>query len=239
MNIPKHIAIIMDGNGRWAKKRHLPRIKGHQNGINAVRRTVKHCAKLGVQTLTLFAFSSENKNRSKEEVSLLFKLFLAVLKQEVKKLKKHNVKLKIIGDMSLFPQEIQKNATDAQDLLKNNTGLTLVVCANYGGQWDIAQTCQKIAQKALQGKIKPESVDINTFSNHMSLAKEGSVDLLIRTSGEQRISNFLLWEIAYSELYFTKTLWPDFDTNALDLAIENFNQRDRRFGIRKEGKKCS
>ncbi len=238
MNIPKHIAIIMDGNGRWAKKRRLPRVKGHQNGINAVRTTVKHCAKLGVKTLTLFAFSSENKNRSGEEVSLLFKLFLTVLKQEVKKLKKHNVKLKIIGDMELFPKEIQKSATDAQNLLKNNTGLTLVVCANYGGQWDIAQACQKITQKALQGRVQADSIDVKTLSRHMSLAEEGSVDLLIRTSGEQRISNFLLWEIAYSELYFTKTLWPDFDTNALDLAIENFNRRDRRFGLRKEDKAC-
>ena len=234
MNPPKHIAIIMDGNGRWASKRFLPRIQGHQKGVKAVRKVVKHCGKLGIETLTLFAFSSENKNRSNEEVSLLFKLFLSVLKQEVNKLNKHNVKLKIIGDLGLFPQEVQQTAVDAQALLANNTGLTLVIAANYGGQWDIAQAAQQIAKRAANNEISADDINIDTFSQYLSLADQPKVDLLIRTSGELRISNFLLWEIAYSELYFTDTLWPDFNPAELDKAIESFNHRDRRFGERKD-----
>jgi len=234
MNSPKHIAIIMDGNGRWASKRFLPRIQGHQKGVKAVRKVVKHCGKLGIETLTLFAFSSENKNRSNEEVSLLFKLFLSVLKQEVNKLNKHNVKLKIIGDLGLFPQEVQQTALDAQALLANNTGLTLVIAANYGGQWDIAQAAQQIAKRAANNEISADDINIDTFSQYLSLADQPKVDLLIRTSGELRISNFLLWEIAYSELYFTDTLWPDFNPAELDKAIESFNHRDRRFGERKD-----
>ncbi|HAD99411.1 MAG TPA: di-trans,poly-cis-decaprenylcistransferase [Gammaproteobacteria bacterium] len=234
MNPPKHIAIIMDGNGRWASKRFLPRIQGHQKGVKAVRKVVKHCGKLGIETLTLFAFSSENKNRSNEEVSLLFKLFLSVLKQEVNKLNKHNVKLKIIGDLGLFPQEVQQTALDAQALLANNTGLTLVIAANYGGQWDIAQAAQQIAKRAANNEISADDINIDTFSQYLSLADQPKVDLLIRTSGELRISNFLLWEIAYSELYFTDTLWPDFNPAELDKAIESFNHRDRRFGERKD-----
>ncbi|HAO38341.1 MAG TPA: di-trans,poly-cis-decaprenylcistransferase [Gammaproteobacteria bacterium] len=234
MNPPKHIAIIMDGNGRWASKRFLPRIQGHQKGVKAVRKVVKHCGKLGIETLTLFAFSSENKNRSNEEVSLLFKLFLSVLKQEVNKLNKHNVKLKIIGDLGLFPQEVQQTALDAQALLANNTGLTLVIAANYGGQWDIAQAAQQIAKRAANNEISADDINIDTFSQYLSLADQPKVDLLIRTSGELRISNFLLWEIAYSGLYFTDTLWPDFNPAELDKAIESFNHRDRRFGERKD-----
>lgn len=234
MNTPKHIAIIMDGNGRWASKRFLPRIQGHQKGVKAVRKVVKHCGKLGIETLTLFAFSSENKNRSNEEVSLLFKLFLSVLKQEVNKLNKHNVKLKIIGDLDLFPQEVQQTALDAQALLVNNTGLTLVIAANYGGQWDIAQAAQQIAKRAANNEINVDDINIDTFSQYLSLADQPKVDLLIRTSGELRISNFLLWEIAYSELYFTSTLWPDFSPAELDKAVESFNHRDRRFGERKD-----
>jgi len=234
MNTPKHIAIIMDGNGRWASKRFLPRIQGHQKGVKAVRKVVKHCGKLGVKTLTLFAFSSENKNRSNEEVSLLFKLFLSVLKQEVNKLNKHNVKLKIIGDLDLFPQEVQQTAIDAQALLANNTGLTLVIAANYGGQWDIAQAAQQIAKRAANNEINADDINIDAFSQYLSLADQPKVDLLIRTSGELRISNFLLWDIAYSELYFTDTLWPDFNPAELDKAIESFNHRDRRFGSRKD-----
>lgn len=234
MNIPKHIAIIMDGNGRWASKRFLPRIQGHQKGVKAVREAVKHCGKLGIETLTLFAFSSENKNRSTEEVSLLFKLFLSVLKQETNKLNKHNVRLKIIGDMALFPQEVQQTAADAQALLANNTGLTLVIAANYGGQWDIAQAAQQVAKQAISGEINTDDINIESFAQYLSLADQPKVDLLIRTSGELRISNFLLWDIAYSELYFTDTLWPDFSPAELDKAIEDFKNRDRRFGARKD-----
>ncbi len=233
-NIPKHIAIIMDGNGRWASKRNLPRIVGHQQGVKAVRTVVKACGAMGVNTLTLFAFSSENKNRSSEEVSLLFKLFLTVLKLEVKKLNKHSVRLKIIGDLSLFPDDVQTIAREAQAQLADNTGLTLVIAANYGGQWDIAQAAKQAAQAAIKGDISPEDLTIEGFSKYLSLANEPAVDLLIRSSGELRISNFLLWDVAYSEFYFTDTLWPDFDEAELNIAIESFNHRDRRFGARKE-----
>ena len=229
---PKHIAIIMDGNGRWAKSRGLPRSSGHQKGVNSVRTIVKHCAKIGVNTLTLFAFSSENMNRPSEEVGLLFKLFLTVLRSETKKLKDNNIRLDIIGDLSVFPSEIQNLAEEAQKQLQNNTGLNLVIAANYGGQWDIAEATKKIATKAAEGKIKPESIDSDVFGAHTALAQYPKVDLLIRTSGEVRVSNFLLWDIAYSELYFCDTFWPDFDANGLDLAINNFHSRNRRFGER-------
>ena len=229
---PKHIAIIMDGNGRWAKSRGLPRASGHQKGVKSVRKVVKHCAKIGVKTLTLFAFSSENMNRPKEEVGLLFKLFLRVLRNETKKLKDNNIRLDIIGDLSVFTSEIQNLAEKAKEQLQNNTGLNLVIAANYGGQWDIAEAAKKIAAKAVNGEITSESIDKNVFGDHTALAQYPRVDLLIRTSGEIRISNFLLWDIAYSELYFCDTLWPDFDANELDLAINSFHSRDRRFGER-------
>ena len=229
---PKHIAIIMDGNGRWAKSRGLPRSSGHQQGVKSVRKIVKHCAEIGVNTLTLFAFSSENMNRPNKEVSLLFKLFLTVLKNETKKLKDNNIRLDIIGDLSVFTSEIQSLAEKSQQQLQNNTGLNLVIAANYGGQWDIAETAKKIATKAVSGEISPETVDKNIFGSHTALAQYPRVDLLIRTSGEVRISNFLLWDIAYSELYFCNTLWPDFDSNELDIAINSFHSRERRFGER-------
>ena len=229
---PKHIAIIMDGNGRWAKSKHLPRSSGHQRGVQSVRKIVKHCAKIGVNTLTLFAFSSENMKRSEEEVGLLFKLFLTVLKSETKKLKDNNIKLKIIGDLSVFTPEIQSLAEDAQEQLQNNNGLNLVIAANYGGQWDIAEAAKKIAEKVSADGLKPQDIDSDLFHNYTALAEYPRVDLLIRTSGEVRISNFLLWDIAYSELYFCDTLWPDFDEEELSLAIDSFHSRNRRFGER-------
>ncbi len=229
---PKHIAIIMDGNGRWAKSRGLPRSSGHQKGVKSVRTIVKHCAQIGVNTLTLFAFSSENMNRPKEEVGLLFKLFLKVLKNETKKLNDNNIKLDIIGDLSVFTPEIQTLAEKAQQQLQKNTGLNLVIAANYGGQWDIIEASKKIASKVVKGEINPEKIDKIVFGGHTSLAQYPRVDLLIRTSGEVRISNFLLWDIAYSELYFCDTLWPDFGANDLDIAIKDFHSRDRRFGER-------
>ena len=229
---PKHVAIIMDGNGRWAKSKHLPRSSGHQRGVQSVRKIVKHCATIGVNTLTLFAFSSENMKRSDEEVSLLFKLFLTVLKSETKKLKDNNIKLKIIGDLSVFTPEIQSLAEGAQEQLQNNNGLNLVIAANYGGQWDIAEAAKKIAEKVSVDGLKPQDIDSDLFHNYTALAQYPRVDLLIRTSGEVRISNFLLWDIAYSELYFCDTLWPDFDEEELSLAIESFHSRDRRFGER-------
>ncbi len=222
----------MDGNGRWAKSKHLPRSSGHQKGVQSIRKIVKHCATIGVNTLTLFAFSSENMKRSDEEVSLLFKLFLTVLKSETKKLKDNNIKLTIIGDLSVFTPEIQSLAEDAQEQLQNNNGLNLVIAANYGGQWDIAEAAKKIAEKVSVDGLKPQDIDSDLFHNYTALAQYPRVDLLIRTSGEVRISNFLVWDIAYSELYFCDTLWPDFDEEELNLAIESFHSRDRRFGER-------
>jgi len=229
---PQHIAIIMDGNGRWAKSKHLPRTSGHQKGVQSLRKVVKHCAKLGVNTLTLFAFSSENLSRSNDEVGLLFKLFLSVLKSETKKLKDNNISLKIIGDLSVFPTEIQLLANDAERGLSKNTGLAIVVAANYSGQWDITEASKKIAIKSINGDINPDNIDINIFEEHTALAGYPKVDLLIRTSGELRISNFILWNLAYSELYFCNTLWPDFDEHELDIAIESYHSRERRFGGR-------
>ena len=229
---PQHIAIIMDGNGRWAKSKGLPRSSGHQKGVQAVRKIVKYSAMLGVNTLTLFAFSSENMKRPNEEVGLLFKLFLSVLKTETKKLKANNIRLKIIGDLSVFTPEIISLANEAESALQNNTGLTLVVAANYGGQWDITEAAKKIAKDASNGAIQLENIDASMFGKYTSLSGLPKVDLLIRTSGEVRLSNFLLWDIAYSEFYFCNTLWPDFNEKALDEAIENFHNRDRRFGQR-------
>ena len=220
----------MDGNGRWAKSKHLPRTSGHKKGVQSLRKIVKHCAKLGVNTLTLFAFSSENLSRSSDEISLLFKLFLSVLKTETKKLKDNNIGLKIIGDLSVFPTEIQLLANDAENTLSSNTGLTVVVAANYSGQWDISEAAKKIAIKSINGDINPDNIDIDIFEAHTALACQPKVDLLIRTSGEIRISNFILWNLAYSELYFCKTLWPDFNEHELDIAIEAFHSRERRFG---------
>ena len=229
---PQHIAIIMDGNGRWAKSKGLPRSSGHQKGVQAVRKIVKHSAMLGVNTLTLFAFSSENMRRPNEEVGLLFKLFLSVLKTETKKLNANNIRLKIIGDLSVFTPEIISLANEAESALQNNTGLTLVVAANYGGQWDITEAAKRIAKDASNGAIKLENIDAPMFGKYTSLSGLPKVDLLIRTSGEVRLSNFLLWDIAYSEFYFCNTLWPDFNEKSLDEAIENFHNRDRRFGQR-------
>ena len=231
---PKHIAIIMDGNGRWAKSRGLPRSSGHQKGVKSVRTIVKHCAKIGVNTLTLFAFSSENMNRPSEEVGLLFKLFLTVLRNETKKLKDNNIKLDIIGDLSVFTPEIQDLAENAQQQLQNNTGLNLVIAANYGGQWDIAEAAKKIATKAVNGEITPENIDKNVFGDHTALAQYPRVDLLIRTSGEVRISNFLLWQLAYTELYFCEVLWPEFSEDDFVEALNWYATRQRRFGKTQE-----
>ena len=231
---PKHIAIVMDGNGRWAKSRGLPRPSGHQKGVKSVRTIVKHCAKIGVNTLTLFAFSSENMKRPSKEVGLLFKLFLTVLRNETKKLKDNNIKLDIIGDLSVFTPEIQNLAKKTQQLLQNNTGLNLVIAANYGGQWDIAEAAKKVAAKAAKGEINPESIDNKVFSVHIALAQYPRVDLLIRTGGEFRISNFLLWQLAYTELYFCEVLWPEFSEDDFVEALNWYATQQRRFGKTQE-----
>jgi undecaprenyl diphosphate synthase len=228
--LPRHVAIVMDGNGRWAKSRNRPRIFGHKAGMEAVRATIKKCIDRGVEVLTLFAFSSENWHRPKEEVSLLMELFMTALDREVKKLHKSNARLKIIGDRAAFSDKLQNRITEAETLTADNSGMTLVIAANYGGRWDIAQAAAALAQKVQAGEIQPAAITPELMSQHVCLADFPEPDLFIRTSGEQRISNFLLWQLAYTELYFTDVFWPDFDEQALDQAFLAFANRQRRFG---------
>ena len=231
MKTLKHIAIIMDGNGRWAKKNNLPKMRGHHQGVGAVRKVVRRCVELELQTLTLFAFSTENKKRTEKEVGWLFKLFLATLKLEINALNKANIRLEVIGDLSIFDVRLRKAITDGVALLSTNTGMKLVIAANYGGQWDITQAARKVSRLHANGDIKVDEIDEKMFESCLSLGAN-PVDLLIRSSGEKRISNFLLWQLAYSELYFSNTLWPDFDEVEIDKAIDSFQGRDRRFGAR-------
>jgi undecaprenyl diphosphate synthase len=229
--LPRHIAVIMDGNGRWAKLRHLPRIAGHKAGVDAVRATVKWCAEKKIEALTLFAFSSENWRRPEQEVSYLMELFILALKSEAKKLHKQNIQLRIIGDRSRFAPKLQEQMKIAENLTADNTGLTLIIAANYGGQWDITEACKKLAAEVEQGKLSSQEISADTLQNSLSTADLPMPDLLIRTSGEQRISNFMLWQLAYAELYFTDVLWPDFNTVTLEAALAFFVSRERRFGF--------
>jgi undecaprenyl diphosphate synthase len=229
-SLPRHIAIIMDGNGRWAKKRNQPRVFGHRAGVEAVRGAVTACAKKGVEVLTLFAFSSENWRRPEKEVSLLMELLYNALNREVSKLHENQVRLRIIGDRSVFGKKLQRRLAESEELTSANRGLTLVVAVNYGGRWDIAQAARKIARQVQSGQLTPDDINEDNLASHLSLAGIAEPDLFIRTGGEQRVSNFLLWQLAYTELYFTDTLWPDFDENALDDAILSFSKRQRRFG---------
>jgi undecaprenyl diphosphate synthase len=230
--IPKHVAIIMDGNNRWAKGKLLGGISGHKAGADAVRRTVKACAKQGVKVLTLYAFSSENWKRPKEEVSGLMDLFMWALNKEVKKLHKNNIRLQIIGDRKGFSEKIQKGIEEAEALTKDNTHMTVVVAANYGGRWDIANGAKQLALKVAAGELDADDIDEFKLHEEISLAEHPEPDLCIRTANEQRISNFLLWQFAYSEFYYTPVLWPDFGENELVDAIDAFNGRERRFGGR-------
>ena len=231
LKTPKHVAIIMDGNGRWAEAHGVPRFEGHRQGVKAARNTVRRCIELEVETLTLFAFSTENNKRTKAEVGWLFKLFLATLKLELKKLNKANIRLEVIGDLSIFDGRLQKTITDGITLLASNTGMKLVIAANYGGQWDIIQATKQIVQLHDNQDICLDDIDQDLFESCLSLGRN-PIDLLIRSSGEQRISNFMLWNLAYSEMYFTDTLWPDFDKFEVDKAINDYQKRDRRFGKR-------
>jgi undecaprenyl diphosphate synthase len=225
--VPRHIAIIMDGNGRWAKQRFLPRVAGHQRGVECLRDTVKACGALGVEFLTVFAFSSENWRRPAEEVSFLMQLFLKMLQREVKKLHDNNIRLKIIGDLGRFDDELNRHVAEAELLTAKNTGLTLTIAANYGGRWDILQAAQAMwqARPELLGHFSESDLD-----PYLSMNYAPEPDLFIRTGGEQRISNFLLWQLAYTELYFTDTLWPAFDRASLEAAIDSYQKRERRFG---------
>jgi len=228
--MPKHIAIIMDGNGRWAQQRSLPRFAGHKSGVEAVREIVKECSVKKVEALTLFAFSSENWRRPEKEVTLLMDLFMMALEREVRKLHENNVQLRIIGDKSSFSKKLQKRISDSESLTANNSGLVLNIAANYGGQWDITQAVQKIAYKVQVGELSPENINQECIAAELSIADLPEPDLFIRTGGEQRISNFLVWQLAYTELYFTDVLWPDFKRDEFHKAIESFHGRQRRFG---------
>lgn len=229
-NMPQHVAIIMDGNGRWAKQQGKLRVFGHQNGVKAVRTAVNFAAKYQIKVLTLYAFSSENWNRPEAEVSALMALFLKALDSEVKKLHKNNIRLKIIGNKSLFSDRLQQRISESEALTANNTGLTLNIAANYGGYWDIVNATQTLAKQVKENNLPLSDITPDLFQRTLVTEDQPQVDLLIRTSGEQRISNFLLWQIAYAELFFTPVLWPDFNEKIFSEAISAYQQRDRRFG---------
>lgn len=229
-SIPKHVAIIMDGNGRWAQNKGSARIVGHKAGVETVRSVIQTCVEKGIEVITLFAFSSENWRRPEKEVTLLMSLFLAALQREVKKLHKNDVQLRIVGDVSAFDKKIQEQIIKAEDLTKNNKTLVLNIAANYGGQWDITQSVKALAEKVEAGELEAEDITSDLISQNLSMSDLPDPDLFIRTGGEERISNFLIWQLAYSELYFTDTLWPDFDREAFELALESFSGRQRRFG---------
>ncbi|MBW7888890.1 MAG: isoprenyl transferase [Bacteroidetes bacterium] len=230
-SIPKHIAIIMDGNGRWAKRRALPRVAGHHEGVNSVREIVEACAQIGVKYLTLYTFSTENWKRPKDEVSILMRLLLSSLRDERDKLHSNNVRLRTIGDFSSLPQEVQDEFLDAIELTKKNTGLTLVLALSYSGRWDIITAARKAAEEVQKGNITPEEITDELFSRYLSTSDIPDPDLLIRTSGEVRISNFLLWQLAYSEMYITDIPWPEFRRKELYQAVESYQTRERRYGL--------
>lgn len=229
-DMPRHVAVIMDGNGRWATKRFLPRAAGHLRGVQAVRRMVEACGKRGIEYLTLFAFSSENWRRPEEEVSLLMRLFVQTLEKEVSKLQEQGVRLRIIGDLSQFEPRLQDLIRAAEERTAHNTALNLTIAANYGGRWDIIQATQRLLQTAPQLAAQPDLLNEEMLSQHLSMAWAPEPDLFIRTGGEQRISNFLIWQLAYTELYFSDDYWPDFGAKQLDAAIQWYSTRERRFG---------
>ncbi len=224
--VPRHVAIIMDGNGRWARQHMLPRVAGHKRGVETVRQIVRACIERGVEHLTLFAFSSENWRRPAAEVDTLMELFVIALEREVDKLHKNGVRLRIVGDLDRFGPRLNKLIKEGEKLTSGNRRLTLNIAANYGGRWDILQAVNRLLQEH-EGK---EPVGEADLASRLCLADTPEPDLFIRTGGERRISNFLLWQLAYTELYFTETLWPDFDTAALDAAIDSYRTRERRFG---------
>jgi undecaprenyl diphosphate synthase len=226
-SVPRHIAIIMDGNGRWAKKRFLPRVAGHRRGLEAVRAVTKACIERGVEYLTLFAFSSENWRRPKDEVSFLMDLFVMALEEEVSKLHANHIRLKVVGDLSSFEPRLVTLIGNAEQMTSGNDRLTLTIAANYGGRWDILQAVNRMVREA------PNQQDAYREAHlapHLSMSYAPEPDLFVRTGGEQRISNFLLWQLAYTEFYFTDELWPDFDADALTRAIDSYRDRERRFG---------
>ncbi|WP_444931823.1 polyprenyl diphosphate synthase [Microbulbifer sp. SSSA002] len=232
---PRHIAIIMDGNGRWAARKGLPPSAGHKAGVERIRELLSACKARGVEALTLFAFSSENWQRPPKEVELLMSLFNSYLRKEARRMREEGVRLRVIGRRDRFSPRLQRAIAEAEEITRAGTEGDLIIAADYGGRWDIAQAARKLAQEVAEGTRDPDSITEDALGEYMQLEDLPPVDLLIRSSGEQRISNFILWQAAYSEFYFTDTLWPDFDEAALDKAIAAFGVRDRRFGGRTEG----
>ncbi|KAF0284838.1 di-trans,poly-cis-decaprenylcistransferase [Spiribacter sp. SSL99] len=228
--VPRHVAVIMDGNGRWAAERGEPRHHGHRAGAEAVRRTVEYCARAGVEALTLFAFSSENWQRPAAEVSMLMSLFMRVLDREAQRLQRNGIRLNVVGDRDRLSRALQARCEAAEALTADETRMQLNIAASYGGRWDIAQAARRLAEEVAAGERTPESIDADALSGQTCLHALPAPDLFIRTGGEQRISNFLLWQMAYTELYFTPVLWPDFDDDALGAAFDWFARRERRFG---------
>ncbi len=228
--LPRHVAIIMDGNGRWANARGLPRSLGHREGVKAVRRVVEACVNLHIETLTLFAFSSENWRRPRQEVGLLMDLFVRTLKKEVNRLDRNGVRMRFIGDRSAFDQRLQSLMTAAEEQTGTNDQLNLVIAVNYGGRWDVTQATRRLAQRVENGELRADDIDAGLIESELCSADLPEPDLFIRTGGEQRISNYLIWQLAYTELYFTDLLWPSFDDTALQQALTFFASRQRRFG---------
>ncbi|XQE66156.1 polyprenyl diphosphate synthase [Pseudomonas sp. P3C3] len=241
--VPRHVAIIMDGNNRWAKKRLLPGVAGHKAGVDAVRAVIEVCAEAGVEVLTLFAFSSENWQRPAEEVGALMELFLSALRREARKLKENAISLRIIGDRSRFHPELQAAMREAEQQTAGESRFVLQVAANYGGQWDIAQAAQRLAREVQAGHLQPEDITPGLLQGCLATGDLPLPDLCIRTGGEHRISNFLLWQLAYSELYFSDLYWPDFKHEAMRKALADFSKRQRRFGktseqVEAEARQC-
>ena len=230
-DIPAHVAIVMDGNGRWARQRKRPRTFGHQAGLKALRRIVEHCGRVGVTELTVFAFSSENWNRPKKEVSRLMDLFMRALDRETRELHENKVRVRFIGQLDTFAPELLEKVRQAERLTQDNDRMTLNVAASYGGRWDIVQAAQNIARDVANGSLRPEQIDESLFGSRLALSSSSDPDLFIRTGGEMRISNFLLWQSAYTELFFSPMLWPDFGPQAMDEAIAAYQSRERRFGL--------
>jgi undecaprenyl diphosphate synthase len=226
-NVPRHVAIIMDGNGRWAKQRYLPRVAGHHRGVETVREITKACMTRGIEYLTLFAFSSENWRRPPEEIGVLMQLFRTALVDEVERLHSNHIRLKVMGDVSFFGEALETLIRRGEELTAGNTRLTLTIAANYGGRWDVIQALNRLTAEHPERQGRYTEADLAPY---LSLRHAPEPDLFVRTGGEQRISNFLLWQLAYTEMYFTDTLWPDFDAAALDTAIESYRRRERRFG---------
>ena len=229
-NIPQHVAIVMDGNGRWAKSRHKSRINGHRAGAETLKKAIQFASKKGIEVLSVFAFSSENWNRPAEEINYLMRLFLQAMKDQTKDAKQQNIQVRIIGDLDPLSQAIRDQVAKTESLTSNNTGMKFIIAINYGGQWDILQAVQKIAKQIDNKELQLSEINSANFEKYLMIADLPCPDLFIRTSGEQRISNFFLWQLAYTELYFTEVLWPDFDEENFEQALKVYAQRARRFG---------